>query len=255
MESLKKGKFYCGTSNVELPVPNKTFFPPEFQDKSRLNYYASLYNTVEINRSFYAIPQGKTLAKWAADVPGNFRFTLKLWKGITHVPELMYNKEDVEKFMSVINHIGDKKGCLLVQFPASIKASLISRLKNLLDDIAHYNTNGWNVVIEFRDNSWYNDRVYQLLETYKASVVLHDIPKSRTPMIDMDSDVVYLRFHGERGDYRGGYEEDVLRDYAYLIADWAEQGKDVYAYFNNTIGEAVHNAVSLYGHYKDIAEE
>src|SRR4051812_48059362 len=78
------GGFYCGTSNVELPVPNKTFFPPEFQEKSRLCYYSSLFNTVEINSSFYRIPLPRTVEKWSSEVTDDFLFTFKLWREITH---------------------------------------------------------------------------------------------------------------------------------------------------------------------------
>src|SRR3954465_7391011 len=104
----EKHLFYCGTSNVVLPVQNKGFFPPEFQDKTRLNYYASLFNSVEINSSFYKIPMGRTVEKWANDVPHNFRFTFKLWREITHAKELNYTPADIHRFMQSINFAGTK---------------------------------------------------------------------------------------------------------------------------------------------------
>lgn len=76
--------FFCGTGNVVLPVPHKTHLPPEYKDKSRLNYYASMFNSMEVNSSFYKIPMPRTVEKWANDVPENFRFTFKLFGGITH---------------------------------------------------------------------------------------------------------------------------------------------------------------------------
>ena len=250
----KRGIFYCGTSNVELPVPNKSYFPAEFQDRSRLCYYASLFNTVEVNSSFYKVPQGKTVAKWASEVPGLFRFTYKLWKGITHVPLLQYDQQELNKFLDVINNAGDKKGCLLIQFPASVKASLFSNFKKLLTYIQTTGkVDGWALAIEFRDSSWYTDTVYELLDQYNATLVVHDMPKSRTPQVELLSDTVYLRFHGEKGDYRGTYEEDVLRDYAYLVKDWLQEGKTVYAYFNNTAGGgAVGNAATLYRYVSEM---
>src|SRR4051812_13911921 len=112
-------EIYTGTSNVELPVPNKQSFPPDYQDKSRLTYYASLFNTVEINSSFYKVPMAKTVAKWAESVPAHFKFTFKLWQEITHAKGCIYNPDEIERFINVINHVGNKKGCLLVQFPPS----------------------------------------------------------------------------------------------------------------------------------------
>lgn len=252
MRTKDSHMFYCGTSNVELPVPNKTHFPPEYQCKSRLCYYGSLYNTVEINSTFYKIPMARTVERWATEVPDNFRFTVKLWKGITHCKELIYNPADIERFFSSVNAAGDKKGCLLIQFPASIKASLFPRFRALMEDVySASEDSGWKLAVEFRDKSWYRDSVYQLLEQYRAAIVTHDMPASATPLIDMDVDFVYLRFHGEKGDYRGSYEDDFLYEYAGYIRDWAAEGKQVYTYFNNTAGDAVHNAKTLVDFYME----
>src|ERR1700749_3370129 len=122
----------AGTSGLVLTVPNKQAFPPEFRDKSRLTYYASLFNSIEVNSSFYKVPMASTVKKWAGSVPDNFRFTFKLWRGITHNKQLTFNPEDVERFIKVIDCAGDKKGCLLVQFPASITLGNSNQLENLL---------------------------------------------------------------------------------------------------------------------------
>jgi uncharacterized protein YecE (DUF72 family) len=245
--------FYYGTSNVVLPVPNKGYLPPEFQSKTRLQYYASLFNSVEVNSSFYKIPLGRTVEKWANEVPDNFRFTFKFSKAITHARELDYGPVDMGRFLEAINRVGDKKGCLLIQFPASVKFSFFFKLKKLLADIqATGAVNGWHIAIEFRDKSWYRDEVYQLLEQHSAAVVVHDIPASATPLIDMESNFVYLRFHGENGRYRGTYDDAYLQEYAAYIRDWMEEGKTVFAYFNNTMGEAVHNVRTLKDYVNNI---
>lgn len=238
--------FYCGTSNVVLPVPNKSHYPEEYRDRSRLCYYASIFNSVEVNSSFYKIPMPRTVERWTAEVPDHFRFTFKLWKGITHNKELVYDPVEITRFFNAISPAGVKKGAVLIQFPGSIKFSSFPKLRRLLDDVATVPESAdWKLAIEFRDKSWYNDTVYQLLENYKAGVVIHDIPASYTPLIDMNCCFAYLRFHGERGDYRGSYEDDVLWDYADNIKDWLKQKKTVFAYFNNTMGSAVHNAITL----------
>ena len=237
---------YCGTSNVVLPVPNKSYFPPEFRDTTRLHYYGSLFNSVEINSSFYKIPMGSTIEKWADDVPADFRFTFKLWREITHAKELTYTPADIQRFLQSVGRVGQKKGCLLIQFPASIKFSYFHQVRKLLADLQIAGlADGWKIAVEFRDRSWYRDTVYQLLENYAAAIVVHDMPASSTPLMDMKLNFVYLRFHGENGDYKGAYSDDFLRKYARNIKEWTDEGKVVFAYFNNTMGEAVHNAGTL----------
>lgn len=239
--------FYCGTSNVELPVPNKSHFPQDYQDKSRLCYYASLFNTVEVNSSFYKIPLRKTVERWSQEVGDNFLFTFKLWKGITHAKELMYDAADIGRFMNAINGAGDKKGCILVQLPASIKFSFFHKVRKLLEELfLSPQIEQWKTAIEFRDRSWYNDTVYEMLDNLGISVVIHDMPASRISSVDMGTSFCYFRFHGEKGDYRGTYEPDVLQDYAMEIAYQLKAGRSVFAYFNNTLGAAVSNAMDLY---------
>ncbi|GAA4461173.1 DUF72 domain-containing protein [Nemorincola caseinilytica] len=229
-----------------MPVAGKAQFPIAYRSKSRLHYYATLFNSVEINSTFYKIPMPKTVARWSDDVPEHFRFTFKLWRGMTHVRELVCEPADVGRYMEAINMVGTKKGCLLVQFPASIKASYMRHVQRLLQDILQSGkADGWALAVEFRDRSWYRDEVYEMLEQYRATIVIHDMPRSATPEIDMQTDTVYLRFHGERGDYKGDYENDILRGYADKVKDHIAEGKNVYAYFNNTLGAAVHNAMML----------
>src|ERR1044072_276638 len=98
MKRKREGIYRSGTSGLVLPVPNKKAFPPEFKDKSRLTYYGSLFNSIEINSSFYKIPQAATVKKWADSVPDNFAFTFKLWREITHIKGLAYQPEDVLRF-------------------------------------------------------------------------------------------------------------------------------------------------------------
>ncbi len=245
-----KENFYCGTSNIELPVPSKQYFPTEYKNKSRLNYYASLFNSVEINSTFYKIPMPRTVEKWADDVPEYFRFTFKLWQGITHAKQLHYAPNDVDRFMKTISMAGSKKGCVLIQFPASIKVSNLQRIEELLSQIFSIeSTAGWNISVEFRDRSWYADGVYTVLEQYGVNLVIHDMPASATPTIAFKDGCVYFRFHGKRGDYKGTYTDEHLMTCAMQIRDWINAGNEVFAYFNNTLGLAVQNAATLNGFY------
>ena len=238
--------FYSGTSNLVIPVANKSFYPEEYRDKSRLTYYASLFNSAEINSSFKKLPMKKTVEKWAAMVPDHFRFTFKMWKGITHNKALDFKAEDVAAFFNVVDAIGKKKGCLLVQFPGKLTLEYASQLENLMTSIRLVAPEcDWKIALEFRHRSWYIREVYELLAEYDMGLVFHDMPASAPTLTDFNSDFVYLRFHGPEKGYKGSYSNEFLNRYAQQIRLWNEEGKPVYAYFNNTLGDAVNNLMTL----------
>ncbi len=187
-----------------------------------------------------------TLIKWAASVPDNFQFTFKLSKVITHAKGLVFNPGNIDLFMQTIGNIGNKKGCLLLQFPPGLKIEKINEFKKLLISLRHADPEHlWKVAIEFRNKSWYDVYVYDLLNQYKASMVIQDLPASATPIIDSPASHLYVRFHGPGGRYRGSYDDDFLYKYAQHINRWSKEQKTVYVYFNNTMGDAVQNLKTL----------
>lgn len=241
----KDDAWFGGTSGLVLPYKNKSLYPPEFRDSSRLTYYGSLFNSIEINSSFYKVPRAATVLKWATEVHGNFRFTFKLWKAITHAAALQFDPAMVTLFMETIN-VCPRKGCLLVQFPPSIRFNRISKVQELLENLVRNDPErAWNLALEFRHADWYRAETYRLLDKYGAGMVIHDKKGSQSPMEDQDAGFVYLRFHGPEGNYRGSYEEAFLGEYAHYIRDWISQGKTPYIYFNNTMGDAVRNLLQL----------
>ena len=208
---LTNDLFYSGTSGVDLPVP-RSQYPDEFNDKSRLHYYSSLFNSIEINSIFYKLPRHVTVANWAATVPENFKFTFKVSKIITHVKGLEFAVKDVDDFIQTVENIGDKKGCLLTQFPPSLTIENINQLQRLLETLGEATENrNWKIAMEFRNSSWYEREVYELLEEFNVILVIHDIPKSATPMSDVRGNFIYLRFHGPEPRYRGDYSDNALK--------------------------------------------
>jgi len=240
-----KSNFYAGTSNVVVPVPNKQAYPKAFRDKSRLTYYSSLFNSVEINSTFYKLPLPRTIERWVNETEDDFKFTFKLWQGITHTKGNPFLSEDLGRFIRIINHAQHKKGALLIQFPPSVGLNPML-LHRLLTEIKLHNSDiQWPVAVEFRHRSWFTDQIYEMLEQHDAAMVWHDLPASAAPIQDSDADFVYLRFHGPEGGYRGSYADDILSEYATYVTDWLADGKTVYAYFNNTMGAAVQNLIAL----------
>lgn len=243
--SMKKGKLFVGTSNVVLPGPKITF-PIEFQSLSRLGYYSTLFNSVELNTTFYKVPKCKTFERWTAETRPDFRFTVKLTREVTHQKQLPYNALLIDNFLGCSKGIGHKKGCLLIQFPASITEEYFDRVESILKRIRRINKSPrWLVFVEFRHDSWYADHVYPMLAKQKSWIVLHDKRGSRTPFVDPMGGAAYVRLHGPGGSYRGSYTQEMLEPYAYRIRGWRSKGKDVYVYFNNTIGTAFDDAQVL----------
>lgn len=242
---MKKGKLYIGTSNVVLPMP-RSAFPEAFQSLSRLAYYSTVFNSVELNCTFYKMPMPKTFARWSSETRPEFRFTAKLSREVTHQKPLRYDAASIDRFFTVSKGLADKKGCLLVQFPASITEEYYEPVEAILKRIRRINVPPkWLVFTEFRHDSWYAEHVYTMLSKLYASVVIHDKRGSKTPLIDTRFPAVYVRFHGPRGDYRGTYTQEALLPYATKICGWLAQGKDVYVYFNNTMGTAFYDAQLL----------
>lgn len=238
-------KVYIGTSNIVLPGP-KTSFPDAFRNSSRLTYYSSLFPSLEVNSSFYKIPRAKTLLQWTREVPADFRFTVKMNREITHLPKLQYDKAVLTHFMETIASVGVHKGCLLLQFPGKITVDYHETLTQLLEDVCGLDPSGqWTKCIEFRHNSWYQEATVQMLDKYGIAMVLHDMPASANQQLRTAAPLAYIRFHGQEGNYRGSYPLPVLETYALQINTWLKQGKEVYVYFNNTIGDAFANAQTL----------
>jgi uncharacterized protein YecE (DUF72 family) len=253
----------AGTSGLVLPVPNKQAFPEAFRSGSRLAYYSTLFNSIEINSTFYKLPLPGTFSRWAEEVQPDFRFTVKLWRGITHVPGLRFMPVDVHRCLYAAHHLGEKKGCLLIQLPPGLTATAAGKLEQLLDKVCAADpARSWKLAVEFRHRSWYIPEVEMLLHRYQAARVLHDMPASaitelpdppahfpsEEPAVDPSSHplpFVYLRFHGPAGDYKGGYPDAILRAWADRAVGWLSAGKEVYVYFNNTIGDALADLTRL----------
>jgi uncharacterized protein YecE (DUF72 family) len=247
------GKLHIGTSNIVVPG-NRQSFPEQFRDKSRLHYYSTLFNSLEINSSFYKVPLPRTFSRWTTEVSTGFTFTVKLWKGITH-NKLVYDHADIEKFLRAADQLHEKKGCLLIQFPASITADNSGKVFDILNYVRLSDPDEkWRIAVEFRHNSWYFREIYELLNEYDATMVIHDIPASKVTEQLTEADFVYLRFHGPKGDYRDSYSDEILAQRTKQVVKWMKSGKDVYAYFNNTIGSAFENAILLKKMVQELTE-
>ncbi|MDR6737039.1 DUF72 domain-containing protein [Sphingobacterium sp. 2149] len=238
--------YFSGTSGILLPYKNRSFYPEHLEGKSRLAVYSLLFNSLEVNSSFYKIPREETVRRWSEETADSFRFTFKLWKGITHQKELGFDPQDVVRFLSVIDAVSQKKGCLLIQLPPSCKFTSIGKLTELLDCISQdKRSEARQVCVEFRNDSWYREETLILLKSYGMHLVIHDKDTLGMRLQYTDTKIIYMRFHGPDGDYRGSYSDSVLKEYSTYINGWIAEEKEVYTYFNNTIGAAIENLNTL----------
>jgi uncharacterized protein YecE (DUF72 family) len=193
-------------------------------------HYASVFDTVEINNSFYRLPEASTFARWGEQAPPGFLYAVKASRFLTHMKKLKDPEEPVERFFGRALELKDRLGPVLYQLPPGWKKDT-ARLEHFLTVLPR----GPRHTIEFRDPSWYAEEVLQLLNRYDVALCLHDMRGSATERRAVAS-FVYVRFHGPAGTYAGGYPEDRLRSWASWLGERRRDGLDVYAYFNNDVG-------------------
>ncbi len=235
-------KLYIGTSGVTLPVPQSQY-PDAFKGKSRLAYYSTMLNSLEVNSTFYKNPRPATVERWTAEVSVDFSFTFKLPKVVSHAKQLAFEEDNLETFFAAIASAKAQTKCLLLQLPPSTDASNKAPLKKLLKAIRKYTM--VDIAVEFRHESWYVQVIYDLLHLYNMTVVMHDYKKGKFDKL-LDQPFYYYRFHGIDSNYRGSYPDDVLQQYARQLISCVRENKEVYCYFNNTMGEAYSNAQRLW---------
>jgi uncharacterized protein YecE (DUF72 family) len=216
------------------------FYPDGLPQKRWFERYAAEFDTVEINNSFYRLPEASTFANWAERATSRFVFAVKASRFLTHMKKLKDPEEPVERFFSRARALGAHLGPVLYQLPPGWKLDR-DRLEQFLQvlprDVRH--------VLEFREPSWYADDVYALMERHKVALCLHDMPGSATGRMRVGP-FVYVRFHGASGRYDGSYPDHRLSEWADWLHAQLLTGADVYAYFNNDVGgHAPRNAVTL----------
>lgn len=216
------------------------FYPADVPSTKWFEYYAARFDTVEINNTFYRLPERETFASWAMRAPMRFLFAVKASRFLTHMKKLKDPEEPIDRLFTRMRALRTHLGPVLYQLPPGWKVDR-GRLEHFLQalpkDVQH--------VVEFREPSWYADDVTAMLEKYGVARCLHDMKGSATGR-ERVGPFVYVRFHGAGGSYTGAYPADRLERWAEWLGEQRRQGFDVYAYFNNDVGgHAPRDAVTL----------
>lgn len=218
------------------------FYPKAWPKNKLLEYYCQHFNAVELNVTFYRLPNSSVFKGWARKSPEDFTFVIKGPRFITHIKRLKDVKNPLEMFFKESSNLGNKLSCVLWQLPASFKFD-IEKLKNFIEELKKNETaQKMFQSMEFRHDSWFNDKTYKLLEENKINLCIADSPRWPAAEI-ITSDFLYLRFHGGQTLYGSEYSEEELKRWAKKAKAWLKKTNCLFAFFNNDAqGFAVKNA-------------
>lgn len=204
------------------------FYPVQIKPEEMLGYYLRFFDTVEINNSFYRLPETKTFENWERSVPEDFLFSVKASRFITHVKKLKEGKIGFDRFEERVTALKRKLGPILFQLPPGWNYNGERFL-----EFIHSLPRQFRYAFEFRNHSWYNDDVYEALATNNAAFVIYELEGHTSP-IRLTADFTYLRLHGPGGKYQGSYDDETLKMWINKFREWLKNGlKEVYCYFDN----------------------
>jgi len=210
-----------GTSGYNYPEWKGSFYPADLAAAKMLPYYAARFQTVEINYTFYRMPNEKILSNWAGQVPPEFRFTLKAPRRITHDAKLVKCEDLTATFCRVAETLGPRLGALLFQLPPNQKKDL-PRLEAFLDILPPKAP----AAFEFRHASWFDDQVFSALKRRNRALCVADSEKLETPL-EVTADYGYFRLRDE------GYSEKDIEDWGLKIDGLRSRCKDIFVYFKH----------------------
>lgn len=216
------------------------FYPDDLPTSRWFAHYALTFDTVEINNSFYRLPSADTFARWREQAPSRFLYAVKASRYLTHLKKLKEPDDPLRRFFENASKLRSRLGPILYQLPPRWPLNL-ERFEGLLRALPR----GYRHAIEFRDPSWYDERVYALMRRHHVALCLHDMPGSASGRLVVGP-FVYVRFHFGTTKYGGRYPAARLDTWADWLAERAGEGLHAFAYFNNdTGGHAPRDAVRL----------
>ncbi|MBA2613927.1 MAG: DUF72 domain-containing protein [Bacteroidetes bacterium] len=230
--------FHIGCSGYYYPNWKNKFYPAGTAPKNWLEYYSTVFNTVELNGTFYRTPKLSDLKKYAAVTPKDFTFSVKMNKYITHTIKMKDSGEDILKLQGLIMEgLQNKLSCFLFQLPPSFHYS-DENLERIINNIPPHAQN----VIEFRHISWWNDDVVKAFKKAKLTFCNIDHPAIKSFFI-RTTPYFYLRLHGNPELFKSSYAKSELENFSDKFPATA---KFYSVYFNNTYYEAGYtNALQL----------
>ncbi len=204
-------------------------YPESLPQRRWFEHYATIFDTVEVNNSFYRLPTEAAVESWAGQAPPGFTYAMKLGSFGSHRMKLRDAQSWLPNHLDRVDRLGATAGPTLVQLPPRWRRNA-ERLDEFLSVAPK--TRRW--AVELREASWLHEEVYEVLEKHGAALCIHDL-LSGHPW-ELTTGWTYVRFHGANATerpYQGRYGEEALSRMAHRLRAWLEDGCDVYAYLNN----------------------
>jgi uncharacterized protein YecE (DUF72 family) len=215
-------KYHIGCSGWSYSSWKGPFYPSNLDNSDWLRFYSQVFDYVEIDSSFYRIPNQFMVKNWINRTPDNFRFTAKFPKVITHDKLLVDVEEDVERFLENIEPLEKKTLALLIQLPPSLEIMPgLEHLRNLLPLLDHR----FRYAVEVRHQSWFQDLAYNFFADNDLCLVWSQLAKIRTPPI-VTTDFLYVRFIGDRSIDEKDFGK-IQYDRVSEMSNWANEIKNV----------------------------
>jgi len=213
-------KLHVGTSGYSYKEWKGTFYPEDLPAKEMLSYYSKQLPAVEINNTFYRLPQPNMIENWRDQVPPEFRFSIKATQRITHIKRLNNVAEETKYLMDTAALMQERLGCVLFQLPPNSKKDA-ERLKNFLELLPEDK----RAAFEFRHESWFDDEVFNLLRAKNCALVVSDTDEKPLTEIISTAAWGYLRLR------RVNYEESDLVEWMRRVQE--QKWQDAFVFFKH----------------------
>jgi uncharacterized protein YecE (DUF72 family) len=206
-------QFFVGTSGYSYKEWKGTFYPEKLPADEMLSYYAQRFSTVEINNTFYRMPNASVVESWAGQVPESFRFVLKARQTITHHKRLKDAQSDTDHFLRIASALKGRQGPLLFQLPGNFKKDL-PRLQDFLGFLGDETPSAF----EFRHESWFDDEVFDCLRKHSCALCVADADELPHTELVSTAGWGYVRLRRE------GYTDEQLGQWLERIKskNWSE---------------------------------
>jgi len=238
---MPANKIYVGTSGWLYKHWLGRFYPEGSNTRQQFEFYSKHFDTIEINNSFYNLPPRSVFEGWYERSPKKMLFAVKANRFITHMRKLTQPEEPITRLFISIDALKEKLGPILFQLPPKWKVN-VTRLKEFLQALPA----GYRYAFEFRNETWYHEEIYQLLEQYNCAFCIYQLAGHSSPM-KLTADFVYIRLHGPTEfKYQGSYSNAALKKWANQCIEWQKEKRDVFVYFDNDQDAfAAFNALTL----------
>lgn len=221
MKKPQPPQILVGTSGFAYKEWKGSFYPADLPAKKYLSFYAEHFSTTEINNTFYRMPTAKLVEGWYAEVPDGFSFTLKVTQRITHFKRLKNVDDEMNFFLTSAASLKEKLGPILVQLPPNFKKDIA-----VLEDFLGKFASRARLAFEFRNDSWFDDELFELLRKHKAAfgVVEKEEGKGGETPREVTGPFAYMRLR------KGAYSTDEMLEWARWIRS---QTVPVYCYLKH----------------------